>query len=348
MSLFFFISAYFVPSTFARAGGWNSFRRTKQRRILIPALFVFFVVSPLAIIISGKWVYWPNTGPAWFLFWLLLFNLIYISFSPYLEWGRLEYMYAVPAREDIGNPAAEQTIQGPLELLLPNQVVTVTPPGTSASTAETMSVAGPILMLSTTFRVTFGIGICGLALIPFLLLQLGSFASMPVSVGSLTCDFFMFFLGVMANRFGWFEKPLTEQLDIHPMMLACFVVIEGIAIATMGTDAETWGLLLVIVAGIFCLDMSLFLLVVFQRWANFETKVTRFLARGAYGVYLLHPIIVTGVTQVYLHLPFDEIREQNRTYFYPLGFVFVVVISQILTWSSAYALAMLPCLKTIL
>jgi len=159
----------------------------------------------------------------------------------------------------------------------------------------------------------------------------------------------MFYLGLQAKKHGWFDKPLVEHLDAHPMILACFVAFEGTALVAMESDIEKWGLLLVIVAGMFCLDMSLFLLVVFQRWADFETSTTRFLAKGAYGVYLLHPVVVTGATQLYLNVPIGGINEgRDGAYFYPLGFIFVAVASQMINWPLSYFLAQLPCLKTIL
>ena len=86
MSLFFFVSAYFVPSSYKKKG-LQKFVAGKRTRLLIPALFVFFVVSPASFFLAYSIVqmdtlrYLPSMGPGWFLFWLLLFNWVYASFT---------------------------------------------------------------------------------------------------------------------------------------------------------------------------------------------------------------------------------------------------------------------------
>ena len=239
------------------------------------------------------------------MWWLLLFNVVYASFQS-------EYP-----------PVDQSLVEAPT-------------PGADAG--------GPRLLLSTCFRIGAGIGICGLALLPFLwLIGFGSFfASMPVLfVGSVTCDFLMFSLGLQAKAGGWLERPLTEQLDIHPFVLLGFVLVEAAGMAVASLDVDKFGLLLVLLAGMFCLDMSLLVLLTFQRWANVETRATRFLARGAFGVYLLHPLVVTAATRVYLVFAGKDVN-------YPVGFGFVAVVSLVVVWPLAYSLAQLPGLRAVL
>ena len=133
------------------------------------------------------------------------------------------------------------------------------------------------MRLSTGFRSGAGIGICGCALLPFLVLTKGSFASMPVSIGSVTCDFLMFYLGIQAKTGGWLERPLTEQLDVHPFVLLSFVVVEAAGMAVASLDVDKFGLIVVLLAGMFCLDMSLLMLLVFQKlWLrNIKLEVKR-------------------------------------------------------------------------
>ena len=112
-------------------------------------------------------------------------------------------------------------------------------------------------------------------------------------------------------------------------------MVEGAGIAVASLDVDKFGLIVVLLAGMFCLDMSLLVLLTFQRWANVETRATRFLARGAFGVYLLHPLVVTAATRVYLLLAGDGVN-------YPVGFGFVAVVSLLVVWPLAYSLAQLP------
>ncbi|CAH0365268.1 unnamed protein product [Pelagomonas calceolata] len=305
MTLFFFVSAYFVPTSYAK-GGWPTFQANKRRRLLVPALAVLLVASPLTTLVAGNLTYAPSPGVGWYLWWLLLFNVVYASFQSV-------------------NPPVDEALAEAL---------------TGADAAPTAA-RGPRLLLSTVFRIGAGLGICGLALLPFLVLTKGSFASMPVSIGSVTCDFLMFYLGLQAKKQGWLERPLAEQLDVHPLVLLTFVVVEAAGIAVASLDVDKFGLVVVMLAGMFCLDMSLLVLLTFQRWGNVETRVTRFLARGAFGVYLLHPLVVTAATRVYLKLAGDGVN-------YPVGFAFVAVVSLLVVWPLAYSLAQLPGLKTIL
>ena len=295
------ISAYFVPTSYAK--GWPKFQANKRRRLLVPALAVLLLVSPLTTLVAGNLTYAPSPGVGWYLWWLLLFNVVYASF---------------------------QSVNPPVDEALAEALT-----GADAPTAA----RGPRLLLSTVFRIGAGLGICGFALLPFLVLTKGSFASMPVSIGSVTCDFLMFYLGLQAKAGGWLERPLTEQ--VNPFVLLGFVIVEAVGIAVASLDVDKFGLALVLLAGMFCLDMSLLVLLVFQRWGNVETRATRFLARGAFGVYLLHPLVVTAATRVYLQLAGDGVN-------YPVGFGVVAVVSLVVVWPLAYSLAQLPGLKTIL
>ena len=85
MCLFFFISAYFTPSSLDRKGV-AVFMKDKLKRLGIPFLLYVFVVGPLsdvvAQLLSGqssttRYVF-GDVGPCWFLAWLLLFNSLYL------------------------------------------------------------------------------------------------------------------------------------------------------------------------------------------------------------------------------------------------------------------------------
>ena len=332
-ALFFFVSAYFVPASYTRAGGWPGFQAAKRWRLLIPALFFYGVVYPTSRLVGGYKSYHPFTGHTWFSWWLLLFNLAYASF---------------PAKEitteELAEPLADRRA--------PNAATTADPPA----------------FFSTRFRTIAGL-ICSVSMVPWFLSSYyianwyTGFALMPTPF-LVTVYILMYYLGVQAANGRSLERPLTQQLDISPLSLVCHVVIQGIAvlvamgmavqaISTLATskDADAQaesikhyaGMMLIFMfaAGVYCLNMSLLMLVAFQRWANVETRWTHFLARGAYGVYLLHPFVVTVVARFYLFLSGNNLHSM-------FGFVFIAVLSLAITWPVAYSLAQLPVLKTIL
>lgn len=77
MSLFFFISALLMPSSFHRKGT-KAFILDRVNRLGIPLAIYFFILNPLL----NYWIYgsWASfgLGPMWFVFTLLLFESFYI------------------------------------------------------------------------------------------------------------------------------------------------------------------------------------------------------------------------------------------------------------------------------
>lgn len=79
MSLFFFMSAYLLPGTFDKKG-LKSFIKDRIKRLVVPLLLFCFVLHPLLNLwIRGKWGN-PGLGPMWFVFTLLVFEAIYVSY----------------------------------------------------------------------------------------------------------------------------------------------------------------------------------------------------------------------------------------------------------------------------
>jgi hypothetical protein len=61
-------------------------------------------------------------------------------------------------------------------------------------------------------------------------------------------------------------------------------------------------ILLFSIASIFCLVVSLLILIVFQSWMHFETRMQHFLLRVAHRVYGIHPAVVCSTTALYITL----------------------------------------------
>ena len=214
-ALFFFVSAYFVPASYTRAGGWPGFQAAKRWRLLIPALFFYGVVYPTSRLVGGYKSYHPFTGHTWFSWWLLLFNLAYASF---------------PAKEitteELAEPLADRRA--------PNAATTADPPA----------------FFSTRFRTIAGL-ICSVSMVPWFLSSYyianwyTGFALMPTPF-LVTVYILMYYLGVQAANGRSLERPLTQQLDISPLSLLCHVVIPGITlVVAMGMavamEVVGWG-----------------------------------------------------------------------------------------------------------
>jgi glucan biosynthesis protein C len=260
MSLFFFISAYFVPSSYERHGK-KKFLLEKAKRLWIPALCVT-ITFPLLILYS-QWfvgeglVYMPTSGHAWFLFWLLTLNLAYVHIHE------------------------KSNDDEPKEWALPG-------------------------LFSRYFF--YGTVICGvgMTIVLVLLKDQGTFASMPLATGSLVNDLLFFTAGIVAQRNGWLEANyLSTNIGLTGSMLTIMVVIESATMAYLFSKASEiplCGLFALMVAGIYCIDMSLAVLRFFQTYLDYRTTWTKFFSDAAYTVYLIHPCIVVLVSSLWIHI----------------------------------------------
>ncbi|USB33659.1 acyltransferase family protein [Paenibacillus sp. YPG26] len=78
MGLFFFISAYFSPKSYDRKGFYQ-FLKDRVPRLLLPALFYFFILNPLCVNMVRETKYTESLGfyNMWFIMALLYFTIIY-------------------------------------------------------------------------------------------------------------------------------------------------------------------------------------------------------------------------------------------------------------------------------
>lgn len=78
MGIFFFISAYFSPKSYDNKG-FYVFLKDRIPKLLIPALFYYFVLNPLCVNFVQRKAYFSSLGfyNLWFVMALLIFTLIY-------------------------------------------------------------------------------------------------------------------------------------------------------------------------------------------------------------------------------------------------------------------------------
>ena len=84
MCIFFFVSAYFSPSSLRRKGR-AEFLSSRLKRLGIPFLLFLFLIGPALlafrdkVIMNRDFSYFPEPGPPWFLAWLLIFNYCFLN-----------------------------------------------------------------------------------------------------------------------------------------------------------------------------------------------------------------------------------------------------------------------------
>jgi len=127
-----------------------------------------------------------------------------------------------------------------------------------------------------------------------------------------------------------------------------------------------------VLTGLFCIDMSMVVLQFFNKYFSRRfTTVGVFLSSNAYTVYLIHPIIITSLTAIYIEvynvmndnlIVFDQEGRKKEAYSNSVlssgpgkgslelfvGFIIVWIITQVLCWSLASVIRKSPRLREIL
>jgi glucan biosynthesis protein C len=331
MPLFFFISASFTPSSYGKKGK-RLFHLDKAKRLSLPLLLITLTICPFSYMIGQAYAqvpisYIPQAGPGWFLAWLILFNVVYSTI-----------------REAKGR---QQIVAEPTEQ------VTATP------------------FPSTVKRVVAGIAICGIVMgAVIVLLGQSTFALMPIAVGSLICDIFLFGMGIVANNSHWLDNSLREQMDISHWVLWIGVVAEAVGLwflVSLVNGSSPVGFAFVMVAGMFCVDMGLAVLEFLQSHADYSTPTTKFFSDAAYTVYLVHPIIITGLTAVFIEvyraggwgdgIQFTDGSLSSSSQLagpddggaiLAIGWLVVNVLAHVIVWPLSWGIRKLPLLRMIL
>lgn len=326
MSLFFFISGFFTPSSYERKGG-ELFVKDRARRLLIPSLVTMHLLFPLSTMlaqwsVSIEYMCPPFTVHTWFIFWLLLFEWAYITI-----------------RKD-----ERRSNHPPTPTEFPN----------------------------TTTRCCLGLLVCGLATYFIAIVaNIEMLWSMPtMSPGSVFCDMLLFFAGTVAQGSGWISQKstITEQIDLPLTTFRFIVFIEGFCVFFFNVasfSSTLLELLYFLVAGVFCIDMSIFMLQLFQQYAS--RRPPAFLSDAAFTVFLIHPFVIILCTSIFVHtysriyskqLEFEArkggifcVSESqlsgplNGEFHSFVGFLIVLVMTNAIVWPAAWFLRRLPILN---
>lgn len=286
MALFFFISAYFLPRSLQKKGR-VVFIKERAQRVWTGAMVVTFIFSPLASFwawsVSGStedhsyndtldYNYSLRAGNSWFLWWLLLFNFWYVFVVTNTD-GEVPEGFSLPLSKYFKT--------------IPN---------------------------SPWVRWLVGIFVCGLLQLIsnwFLFATwdtptepMGGFASMPINVGTFVSYLLLFYIGLLAGENTWFapEKPAIRQsLGMNVWLFRIIVFVEyilfGLGMSFQEGIQSVIGLrvywvIMYIIAGLMTLDISLAMLELFQSHFDYTNTILTWLAKGAYGAFLLENLFI--------------------------------------------------------
>lgn len=288
MSLYFLISAFFIPISFDKKGA-DSFLRDRMKRLGIPLLVGFFILIPIMMYIYylnyrnyesiSFWNYylnvyfgvgakpenwtgpsWPdlNFGHLWFIQHLLIYSLLYIAWRVMFKTEKM----------------SEKTFN-----------ITVT---YSKIILLTFIVALLTFGTRIWYPIDHWIGFLG-------------FIQMEVAHFPQYLSFF--FLGIMASRTGW-----IQNIPFH-IGRTCLVIGVGLALlfysgVIPGSKGGFTGVALFYACyeTTLCTTLVVGLLSLFRRTFNVTSMLSRKLAANTYTVYIIHVPILVALQYAFLKI----------------------------------------------
>lgn len=354
MALFFFISAYFSPSSLDRKGAWK-FLEDKFWRLGVPLTVCSFLLYPaintaITNILQPEQRFWvnppyvPSLDQLWFVFWLLLFNLVYLGCS------QIHHAIGKTRGESIEKKNASMSLLRPVLYFLAVWI------GVSV-------VQGCISILGL-YHGTASWG---------MLFNSPSFFDMGMYVT-------YFVGGILAKRHGWLTAFATLDCKLVWMARACCLVgafLPGICplweglpswVAVDARLKETGASTFVVTPGLFYnlfgLAFTVVLLHDAPKYLNFTNPFTRFMARSAYTAYIIHlwfvklavisfGFILGATTEIpavgWLGVGSLAVKAEEVAAWMPwVAALYVSVVVSVVVWPVAYALAVMPGLRTML
>ena len=313
MSLFFFISASFTPTSIDKKGA-GKFMKDRLVRLGIPLLLTMLLINPsllYAINIythttSASWAgyVWgvvksiPTTSHMWFVLALLIFESIYVLYRKYYKQPVLSGI--------IGRMPSNLNI---LVFIL---------------------VSGIIAFL---IRLVYPIGGKN-----FIGLQFGYFGLYTL----------FYVLGIIASRKNWIERLSFQQakfwgtvalVAIPLIVLAWVSLIRNPSLFGQFVGGLYWrAFALALWEAVVCVGICYFLLMFFRKYINRSNVFFTEMAANSYAVYFIHPLIVVGLTVLFEKVGLSPF----------VTFLMVAMLSVTLCFALAHLIRRIPGVKRVL
>jgi len=341
MALFFFISAYFMPSSLSRKGA-AVFITDRVKRLGLPFIAWYVFLSPLVWMtlelkmmlfgldnpFDGYSEYWVFGGPPWFIGILLLFNVTYTAIRS----------------EEVNIPLPSVGM-----LLFAGFVVGILMHATGGFAGHFFSVPGGIWSI-VWYLIFF---MCGCVAMRGQWLE--SVAKLP-HLNVAVC-------GLLVVLLAWFR--------FYTLWSAWKQAANGPHTDTTWTSME----MDVLKGGVFPIAICICIVWGFQRFLNSTGRITKMFAEAAYTVYIIHPLIIFPCFYATVNIimacqwatVFNMVKTPPSAFQLPVpayflavptgtseegvvwfGFVITALLSMVVVWPVAYLLKKLPLLRDVL
>ena len=334
MSLFFFISGYFIPPSYDKKTEYE-FMLNKSKRLGIPFYLFSCIVNPLLIFTlifaynNGEYkggeltyTYAFMPGVAWYIAWLFLFSTLYTTI-------RKDNNISIPTKPTLSKCLCYGFIVGMIQLFILMGFPTVTSLGMM-----------PITWGSLPMDILFFIA--GIYAKRGNWLDVNQETTQPQTI---------------------FITP-TERTFVRIFTIFCIITSYVAAYlmfeAKITGPKETYGVW-ALLSGPYAITMSVCLIDLFQQNFNYKTERTAFFSKSAYMVYLFHPWVLVTFTFVYnyilKHVCNIIVEFENHSFasttpipseYIWIGFFSVGIITQIVVWPLSFYLRQLPGLRSVM
>lgn len=274
MSLFFFISAYFMPGSLEKKG-IGKFLKDRFIRLGIPLFLTMLLLHPSLNYFI--YLYTQPNNPGWL-------SYVWYNISHYITTAHMWFVLALLIFETV-YALYKKYIELPVSVFITDKLPS------HLTIALFIGITG---ILAFVIRMIYPIGGKN-----FIGLQFGYF--------TLYCAFYL--LGIIANRKKWltllsFKMSLTwfiaAVLGVPLIILVWMEIIQNPAqISQYLGGFHLRSLFLSYWEAIVCLGISFFLLKFFQKKLNKTTNLLSSMASGSYFVYFIHAIVLVTFTIVF-------------------------------------------------
>lgn len=272
MGLLFFAAGYFVPASLDKKGPIK-FTRDRIIRLGIPTLVFMLILNPLIFLLVASYEntfpsdvpaaytgyitsfeFLGGSGPLWFALALLIFSIAYVLFRLVSSSRKNE----------------------------PNKKKPV-----SITNAKIILLIAIISIFTFLSRLFYPIGTS------LLNMQLGNFSQYIILFVIGIIVYRRNLLDRLSYKFGWFWFKLSLVLGVPAWFLLLFFG-GGLNDTAPFMGGLFWqAAALAAWESFFCVGFCLGLLVVFRKYYNIQGRLSRFLSKNAFGVYVFHaPILV--------------------------------------------------------
>lgn len=313
MSLFFFISAYFMTDSYDRKG-FSSFLKNRFLRLGIPLVVYCTLVNPTLLyfidvyrgfepgslfryIIDSN-IKYPNTSHLWFVFSLLVFETVYALYRKYLK-----------------------------------VKISITFPDIAPRNRQILFFVASMAAIAFVVRIFYPIGGRN-----FIGLQFGYF--------TLYTAFYL--LGIIARRKNWLESMSLKTatgwfvaaiLAIPVVVFAWLSIIKDPSLMNEFIGGfHIRSFVLTSWEAIVCTGFCLFFLLAARKYLNRENRFITMLSVNSYSAYIIHPILVVIFTII-----LEPLRVAPFT-----KFMAVCVLAPVFCFAVSYLLRLIPGVKKIL